>query len=1167
MLKRCLLCTLLCFFCVSRLYAADITVKADNVLAHSQTSKTMVSVPITLSSDIDLTSLQFDLYLPNGFTFKSVDKGDIANASQVATSSVKEGYTRIVLYSSQNQVFKVRSGVAANITLEVDTALASKDYDVLLKDIYVSDASKPANRYSVSDQHSVVSVTTLAERIVLNNLMVEVGLGESCLLSASIYPTYTTNKSVKWTSGNDAIVSVDNGNVLGKGKGLTDIIVMAEDGSNVSASCHAYSDCFMLYTENASAHSQSMVQELVIPVKYNANADNSSLQFDLHLPDGFAFKSVAKGDIVNTSHVVTSSKKDGYTRIVLYSSQNQVFKARSGVAVNITLEVDTALASKDYDVLLKDIYVSDAFKPANRYSVSDQHSVVSVTTLAERIVLNNLMVEVGLGESCLLSASIYPTYTTNKSVKWTSGNDAIVSVDNGNVLGKGKGLTDIIVMAEDGSNVSALCHAYSDCFMLYTENTSAHSQSTVQEVTIPVKYSANADNSSLQFDLYLPEGFTFKSVDKGDIANTSHVVTSSVKESYTRIVLYSSQNQVFKARSGVAANITLEVDTALASKDYDVLLKDIYVSDTSKPANRYPVSDQHSVISLTTLAERIYFTTPFTVLRLNESAVLTPVVFPYYTTDKQLVLKSSDASVARIEGSEVESLKQGLVSVTAETKDGSNLSASHQVYSECSMLYVDNRTVYSQSIGSTIKVPVELNAFNSISHLQFDLYLPEGFSLESVEKSELATDKQILAFEKKGEYTRILYYTSDNTSVSQIRGNILYLNINVDKHLEAKNYNAWLKNVKLSANMPTSILYEIPDWGITLDVTTLVESISLNKDTLELFDGQSETLNVMIEPDFAVNKTLSWKSQNESLAKVNSQGLVKVSGEGTTKVIVSTTDGSNLSDTCVVIVKPVLATALTMSDETLTIEDQCTYQLSCSIYPENTTYKNLRWTSDDSSVAQVDATAYVVAKKVGTTIIRATTTDGTMISASCEINVVPLQVKSLTFPSDTINIGMEMETSLAITITPENATDKSLNWESTNEAVASVDEYGVVKAKQLGSTKIVVTSVTNPSVHGECTIIVHGIESMLSVAQESENTIRLEWEAMYNKYEIADYNVYVSEDSKPFILWMSNTTATSATFKIKEGVSYRFLVTARDKAGNIEKYKEAKCVTIKPVEI
>ena len=943
MLKRCLLCTLLCFFCVSRLYAADITVKADNVLAHSQTSKTIVSVPITLSSDIDLTSLQFDLYLANGFTFKSVDKGDIANASHVVTSSTKPGYTRIVLYSSQNQAFKARTGIAANITLEVDTALASKDYDVLLKDIYVSDASKPANRYPVSDQHSVISVTTLAERIVLSSSMVEVGIGESHLLSASIFPTYTTNKSVKWTSGNDAIASVESGNVLGKSKGLTDIKAMAEDGSNVSALCHAYSDCFMLYTENTSAHSQSTVQEVTIPVKYNANADNSSLQFDLYLPNGFMFKSVARGDIANTSHVVTSSTKLDYTRIVLYSSQNQAFKARTGIAANITLEVDTALASKDYDVLLKDIYVSDASKPANRYPVSDQHSVISVTTLAERIVLSSSMVEVGIGESHLLSASIFPTYTTNKSVKWTSGNDAIASVESGNVLGKSKGLTDIKAMAEDGSNVSALCHAYSDCFMLYTENTSAHSQSTVQEVTIPVKYSANADNSSLQFDLYLPEGFTFKSVDKGDIANTSHVVTSSVKESYTRIVLYSPQNQVFKARSGVTANITLEVDTALASKDYDVLLKDTYVSDTSKPANRYPVSDQHSVISL----------------------------------------------------------------------------------------------------------------------------------------------------------------------------------------------------------------------------TTLVESISLNKDTLELFDGQSETLNVMIEPDFAVNKTLSWKSQNQSLVNVDSQGLIKVSGEGTTKVIVSTTDGSNLSDTCVVIVKPVLATGLTMCVETLTIEDQCTYQLACSIYPENATYKNLQWTSDDSSIAQVDATGYVVVRKVGSTIIRATTTDGTMISASCEINVVPLLVKSLTFSSDTINIGKELETSLAITISPENATDKSLHWESTNEAVATVDEYGVVRTKQHGTTKIIVTSVTNPSVQGECTIIVHGIESVLTVAQESENTLKLGWKAMYNKYDIEDYNVYVSENNKPFVLWMPNTTATSATFKTKEGVSYRFMVTARDKAGNMEKYDETKCITIK----
>lgn len=85
--------------------------------------------------------------------------------------------------------------------------------------------------------------------------------------------------------------------------------------------------------------------------------------------------------------------------------------------------------------------------------------------------------------------------------------------------------------------------------------------------------------------------------------------------------------------------------------------------------------------------------------------------------------------------------------------------------------------------------------------------------------------------------------------------------------------------------------------------------------------------------------------------------------------------------------------------------------------------------------------------------------------------------------------------------------------------------------------------------------------STIEVVEQTSEQVSLKWYA--NEDDIQFYNVYVSENNKPFVLWMPNTTATSATFKTKEGVSYRFMVTARDKAGNMEKYDETKCIIIK----
>ena len=84
--------------------------------------------------------------------------------------------------------------------------------------------------------------------------------------------------------------------------------------------------------------------------------------------------------------------------------------------------------------------------------------------------------------------------------------------------------------------------------------------------------------------------------------------------------------------------------------------------------------------------------------------------------------------------------------------------------------------------------------------------------------------------------------------------------------------------------------------------------------------------------------------------------------------------------------------------------------------------------------------------------------------------------------------------------------------------------------------------------------------STIEITEQSSEQVSLKWYA--NEDEIEFYNIYVSENDRPFVLWMPNTTASTATFKIKDGVSYKFLSTARDKAGNMEKYDESKSITI-----
>ena len=82
--------------------------------------------------------------------------------------------------------------------------------------------------------------------------------------------------------------------------------------------------------------------------------------------------------------------------------------------------------------------------------------------------------------------------------------------------------------------------------------------------------------------------------------------------------------------------------------------------------------------------------------------------------------------------------------------------------------------------------------------------------------------------------------------------------------------------------------------------TQKVSNITLNKTRLDIKKEETETLTTTIEPINAYNKNVTWSSNNESIATVNSEGVVTGVGEGTTSITVTAMDGSGASAECTV---------------------------------------------------------------------------------------------------------------------------------------------------------------------------------------------------------------------------------------------------------------------------
>ena len=177
--------------------------------------------------------------------------------------------------------------------------------------------------------------------------------------------------------------------------------------------------------------------------------------------------------------------------------------------------------------------------------------------------------------------------------------------------------------------------------------------------------------------------------------------------------------------------------------------------------------------------------------------------------------------------------------------------------------------------------------------------------------------------------------------------------------------------------------------------------------------------------------------------------------------------------------------SLNKSEMTLTEGESET--LAATVTPENAENKSIIWSSNNEAVATVDANGTVIAKRAGTAVITATSTNGK--SAGCTVTVEKKQipVTEVRLSESTVGIVEGSTYKLTATVLPENTTDsKNVSWSSNNEAVATVDANGNVTAKRAGTAVITATS-TNGKTAG-CTVTVSKKEIPITEVRLNKST-------------------------------------------------------------------------------
>lgn len=442
-------------------------------------------------------------------------------------------------------------------------------------------------------------------------------------------------------------------------------------------------------------------------------------------------------------------------------------------------------------------------------------------------------------------------------------------------------------------------------------------------------------------------------------------------------------------------------------------------------------------------------------LSRGDTYTLEATVSPEDATNKSIIWSSSDDSVASVEDGVVSASEAGTAIISAEAGG-----------KKATCLF-------------TITVPVESLTLNKTS---LSLTENQKEQLTAYISPEDATNKDIA-------------WSSSNTSVAVVDSDGEVLAIKKG----ACNITATLGDISAEC-IVTVDSPEVPVSNIELSGPTRIER------------GKTGTAIAIVYPSNATNKSVTWSSSDDKIISVDSHGTLNALSIGHATITASA--GSVSKSMNVYVYVPAQSISLyseeygNLTDNTvITLTKGEATQVKAILTPDDAT-DTVTWTSYPETVVSVDQTGLIQAIGGGEGYISVKA--GDLMPKRLRVSVVvPTESISLDISSKTIKQYEEII--LNATILPEDATDKSISWSSSNTSVAIVDKNGkVTGGPQEGSATI--TALAG-SLSASCEITV------ISCYDPVDLGLSVEW---------ASFNVGANkpEEIGNFYAWGETTTKT-----------------------------------------
>lgn len=288
-----------------------------------------------------------------------------------------------------------------------------------------------------------------------------------------------------------------------------------------------------------------------------------------------------------------------------------------------------------------------------------------------------------------------------------------------------------------------------------------------------------------------------------------------------------------------------------------------------------------------------------------------------------------------------------------------------------------------------------------------------------------------------GDYNNYTLTASDNGAVIRYHYSLVGYGTDINSYY---NSSPTITSLKLAGKKINVAALSGNGSGTQADPYVIKVPVAANTDLTNLKASYKTTLNKHYVK-FATDGGLTDISKTANYKK-------------TVKCCLTGTDGTSKTYYAIQVKKAVSVSSVKLSATKLSMIKGSSKNLTATVQPTNAGDKSLSYTSSNPSIAKVNANGVITAKKAGKTVITVSSLDGSKKTATCTVIVKNPTVK-FNVTSMQIQKGKTTE---ALTVAGLLKGDSVQTYKSSNTAVVTVDEKGVLTAKKTGTANVSVTT-------------------------------------------------------------------------------------------------------------